>query len=52
MKLRYEIKDSHNPRDRGMRFTALDRARKELTYSVPTGRFFILDRQTKKEVAR
>lgn len=47
---RYELKDSHYPEWRGMRFSSLDRAIKELRMSVPPGRFFIYDRQERKRV--
>lgn len=44
MALRYEIKDSFNPTWRGQRFSTLERAERELTHAVPTGRFVIIDR--------
>ena len=44
MKGRYEIVDTHHPKWRGMRFTSLERAEKELAQSVPPGRFVIRDR--------
>ena len=47
---RYEIRDRENPRARGYRFTALDRAQRELAHAVPAGRWFIYDRQTGEEV--
>lgn len=50
-KQQYEIKDSHYPRERGMRFSSLERAKKELARSVPPGRFILIDRATGKEVS-
>lgn len=50
MKLRYELVDSKNPYWRGMRFTKLESAQKELARSVPPGRFYIKDRLEKKVV--
>lgn len=50
MKSRYEIKDSHYPAERGMRFTSLSRAEKELAQSVPAGRFYIYDRAVKGKI--
>lgn len=44
---RYEIQDTHHPEWRGMRFTSLERAERELARAVPAGRFIIVDRQTK-----
>lgn len=48
MKQRYELVDSHNPDERGMRFSTLQRARRELAQSVPAGRFYVKDRVTKE----
>ncbi len=48
MQGRYEIKDTNHPDWRGMRFTSLDRAERELAKSVPPGRFVIVDRQGAK----
>jgi hypothetical protein len=50
MKQRYEIKDSRNQADRGMRFTSLRAAQRELSHACPPGRFYIYDRQDKREV--
>lgn len=50
MKGRYEIKDTKFPELRGMRFTALITAQRELSRSVPQGRFRIWDRETKQYV--
>jgi hypothetical protein len=49
--LRYELVDSHHPDWRGMRFSDLERARKELERSHPPGRFFLKDRQTGERIA-
>ena len=46
MKQRYELVDSHNPDERGMRFSTLQRARRELAASAPQGRFYVKDRET------
>lgn len=48
MKLRYELVDSHHPDWRGQRFSTLQAARKELAASVPPGRFYVKDRETKE----
>lgn len=50
MKGRYELKDSHHPEWRGTRSTTLERAQKELAQSIPPGRFYIFDRETKKKI--
>lgn len=50
MKLRYEMKDLHAPTLRGQRFTALERAQRELAHAVPRGRFVIYDRLTKETI--
>jgi hypothetical protein len=50
MNRRYEIRDTKNPADKGMRFTSLGRARQELAHAVPAGRFVIIDRETKEIV--
>lgn len=48
----YEIIDSVNPDWRGMRFSSLDRAQRELAQAVGTpGRFYIIDRQTGERVS-
>jgi hypothetical protein len=49
---RYEIRDRHNPKDRGMRFTDLARAQRELARAEPTSRWFIFDRLDQKETDR
>jgi hypothetical protein len=51
MKGRYELVDSHIPEWRGMRYTNLERARRELAKSWPPGRFHIFDRLTKERIA-
>lgn len=50
MKSRYEIVDKKHALERGMRFSTLDRARRELAHAVPAGRFYIEDRTTGMEV--
>lgn len=50
MALRYEVKDRHDPRARGGRSAKLERARRELAKSYPPGRFYIYDREEKREV--
>lgn len=50
MKLRYEIKDTHNPTWRGYRYSNIERARRELAKAEPPGRFVLIDRETKEEV--
>ncbi len=55
MALRWEIKDRQNPTNRGMRFSTLERARRELAHAVPPSRWFISDRSkilNELEVAR
>jgi hypothetical protein len=47
---RYEIRDSHYPRERGMRFADLARARRELARAVPPGRFHLYDRETREVI--
>ena len=47
MKLRYELKDREHPSWRGERFTTLERATKALRQSVPSGRFYLYDRQNR-----
>ena len=49
MKGRYELR--HPRYGRGLRFTSLDRARRELTFAIPAGEWFIFDRQEKAAVA-
>jgi hypothetical protein len=49
---RYEIRDRQNPQARGMRFSSLDRAERELAHAVPATRWFIFDRVMKAEVSR
>lgn len=51
MKLRYEIKDTHNPGWRGPRYSNLKAAKRELWYAVPPGRFVLIDRETGKEIS-
>lgn len=47
MSKRYEIRDSHHPRERGQRFTSEDRARRELAHAVGSpDRFELIDRET------
>lgn len=47
---RYEIRDRQMP-GRGMRFTAIDRARREIAQAtVRPGRFYIYDRAERREV--
>lgn len=46
---RYELLDSHHADWRGMRFSTLERALRALAQSIPAGRFYVLDRTTKKE---
>lgn len=50
MKGRYELR--HATYGRGLRFTSLDHARRELKHAVPAGTWVIWDRQEKCEVAR
>lgn len=50
MQRRYELRDSHYPTWRGMRFSDLARAEKALKQSVPSGRFYIFDRLTKERI--
>jgi hypothetical protein len=50
MSLKYELVDSHNPRERGSRFGTLERAKKALAEAIPPGRFYIKDRHTKQPV--
>lgn len=52
MTARYEIVDSHHPDWRGMRFSTLERAERELARAVPAGRFYIRDRRAPKTDAR
>lgn len=46
----YEIRDRENPRAKGMRFSTLERAKRELAHAVPADRWFIYDRETRQEV--
>lgn len=47
MQLQYEIRDTNNPGDRGMRFSSLPRALKELRQCVGTpGRWQVVDRSS------
>jgi hypothetical protein len=46
VKLRYELR--HPRYGRGLRFTDLGPARRELAKAVPAGEWFIYDRQEKK----
>lgn len=48
---RYEIRDTHNPTWKGMRFTSLDRALRELAHAVPKSRFEVIDRTTGEKVS-
>ena len=48
MKGRYELR--HPKYGRGLRFTSLDHARRELIHAVPAGTWTIFDRQEKREV--
>ncbi len=50
MKGRYEIVDSKHGTERGMRFSTLDRAERELAHAVPAGRFYIVDRMKPEDV--
>jgi len=50
MAAKFEIVDTENPRDRGMRFSSLVRARRELDRAVPRSRFILIDRETREEV--
>jgi hypothetical protein len=53
MKLRYEIRDSHNPTWRGQRFTSEDRARRELGQAVGEPmRWHLVDRSTGETIAK
>lgn len=47
---RYEIRDRHNPKAKGMRFTSLASAQRELAHAVPAERWFIFDRSNQKEI--
>lgn len=49
MRGRFEIKDREHPKDRGMRFSTLALARRELARAVPQSRFYIVDRVTGQE---
>lgn len=55
MKLRYELRDSHYEDDPSMRkagrFTKLADAERALAESIPPGRFYLFDRETKRKVA-
>lgn len=49
MNLRYEIRDTHHPKWKGQRFSTLERARREMTFSVGVpGRWILVDRETKE----
>ena len=50
MALRYEIRDTKNPRARGQRFSTEKRARQEMSqiYGAPRGRYQLIDRETKR----
>lgn len=48
---KYEIIDGNNPTWKGMRFSTLERAERELAKAVAApGRFYIIDRSTRKKV--
>lgn len=51
VKLRYEIRDTHNPQWRGQRFSTEDRARRELGHAYPPGRWELIDRTTGEVLA-
>ncbi|MCP4221893.1 MAG: hypothetical protein GY773_00940 [Actinomycetia bacterium] len=47
---RYEIRDTHYPKARGMRFRSLEQAQREHSHAVPRDRFRIIDRETGTDV--
>lgn len=49
MAAKYEIKDRQDPRARGMRFSSLERAQRELAHA-PRSRYMLVDRDTGQEV--
>jgi len=41
MPIKYELYDKENPKDRGQRFSTIERAEKELAHAYPQSRFAI-----------